>query len=414
MSWLSSLKSVFSPATEVKEEEIQQVLQTYMLPNSENALKDRITQINVEGQVLQITINTFPAEADDLQKIHDDLADALEKCGINELNMHVIQQKIQLGGDDGHSCSNPKHSHEHSHNQPENKNLPPVVDASPKAEEDPNNPPIQKAAPQQRDVPKHPRIQNVIVVSSGKGGVGKSTTTVNIALALQKIGLKVGVLDADIYGPSIPTMLGNEGKTPKIEGENFVPLEAYGMAVLSIGHLIGAVNTPVAWRGAKATGAMMQLFNQTLWPDLDVLVIDMPPGTGDIQLTLAQRIPVTGAVIVTTPQNVALMDAVKGIELFNKVNIPVIGVVENMSTHICSNCGHEEQIFGTGGGDKLSEQYQIPLLGRLPLDVKIRENVDAGTPSVMLNDEIAEKYVSIAQKIAEKLPKVEKDQKRIF
>ncbi len=410
MSWLSSLKSVFSPSQEVKEEEIQHVLQSYIFPNSNNALKDRITQVNVEGRVLQITINTYPSEADQLQKIHDDLADALEKCGILELNMHVIQQKIQHG--EGHSCSNP--SHDHSQEKTENKNLPPVVDASPKAAEDPNNPPIQKAAPQQRDVPKHPRIQNVIVVSSGKGGVGKSTTTVNIALALQQLGLKVGVLDADIYGPSIPTMLGNAGKTPMIEGENFVPLEAFGMAVLSIGHLIGAENTPVAWRGAKATGAMMQLFNQTLWPDLDVLVIDMPPGTGDIQLTLAQRIPVTGAVIVTTPQNVALMDAVKGIELFNKVQIPVMGVIENMSTHICSNCGHEEQIFGTGGGDQLADQYHIPLLGRLPLNVKIRENADAGTPSVIANDEVAEKYLSIAQKIAEKLPKVEKDHKRIF
>ena len=254
----------------------------------------------------------------------------------------------------------------------------------------------------------------MIVISSGKGGVGKSTTTVNIALALQKMGLKVGVLDADIYGPSIPTMLGNAGKTPKIEAENFVPLDAYGMAVLSIGHLIGQDNTPVAWRGPKATGALMQLFNQTLWPDLDVLVIDMPPGTGDIQLTLAQRIPVTGAVIVTTPQNVALMDAVKGIELFNKVQIPVIGVIENMSMHICSNCGHEEQIFGTGGGDQLSEQYNIPLLGRLPLNVSIRENADAGKPSVIAGDDVAESYIAIAKKIAAQLPKAEKDQSRIF
>ena len=254
----------------------------------------------------------------------------------------------------------------------------------------------------------------MILISSGKGGVGKSTTTVNIALALQKLGLKIGVLDADIYGPSIPTMLGNEGKTPKIEGENFVPLEAYGMAVLSIGHLIGKQNTPVAWRGAKATGALMQLFNQALWPDLDVLVIDMPPGTGDIQLTLAQRIPVTGAVIVTTPQNVALMDAVKGIELFNKVQIPVMGVIENMSTHICSNCGHEEQIFGTGGGDLLSEQYDIPLLGRLPLNVQIRENADAGKPSVAAGDANAANYMAIAEKIAQALPKAEKDKSRIF
>ncbi|WP_180156287.1 iron-sulfur cluster carrier protein ApbC [Acinetobacter sp. YH12045] len=423
MSWLSSLKSVFSPSQEVKEEEIQQVLQNYVLPNSNNALKDRITQVNVQGQILQITINTFPSEADDLQKIHDDLADALEKCGINELNMHVIQQKTghkSEGGcghhhAEGESCS----SQEKAESSAAKSQLPPVVDASAKtpeapAEVDPNNPPIQKAAPQQRDVPKHPRIQNVILVSSGKGGVGKSTTTVNLALALQQLGLKVGVLDADIYGPSIPTMLGNAGRTPMIEAEQFVPIEAYGMAVLSIGHLTGDNNTPVAWRGPKATGALMQLFNQTLWPDLDVLVIDMPPGTGDIQLTLAQRIPVTGAVIVTTPQNVALMDATKGIELFNRVHIPVMGVVENMSTHICSNCGHEEQIFGTGGGDQLSAQYDIPLLGRLPLNVQIRENADAGKPSVIAGDDAAESYMAIAQKIADALPQAEKDKNRIF
>lgn len=423
MSWLSSLKSVFSPSQEVKEEEIQQVLQNYVLPNSNNALKDRISQVNVQGQILQITINTFPSEADDLQKIHDDLADALEKCGITELNMHVIQQKTghkSEGGcghhnAEGESCS----SQEKAESSAAKSQLPPVVDASAKtpeaaAEVDPNNPPIQKAAPQQRDVPKHPRIQNVILVSSGKGGVGKSTTTVNLALALQQLGLKVGVLDADIYGPSIPTMLGNAGRTPMIEAEQFVPIEAYGLAVLSIGHLTGDNNTPVAWRGPKATGALMQLFNQTLWPDLDVLVIDMPPGTGDIQLTLAQRIPVTGAVIVTTPQNVALMDATKGIELFNRVHIPVMGVVENMSTHICSNCGHEEQIFGTGGGDQLSAQYDIPLLGRLPLNVQIRENADAGKPSVIAGDDAAESYMAIAQKVADALPQAEKDKNRIF
>ncbi|MCU4391706.1 iron-sulfur cluster carrier protein ApbC [Acinetobacter courvalinii] len=409
MSWLSSLKSVFSPAQEVKEDEIQTVLQSYVLPHSENALKDRISQVNVQGRILQLTINTFPQEKDHLQQIHDELAEALEKCGIQELNLHIIQQKHAAHGEAGHSCS--------SKQKAENSNLPPVMDASPQAEADPNNPPIQKAAPQQRDVAAHPRIQNVILVSSGKGGVGKSTTTVNLALALQQLGLKVGVLDADIYGPSIPTMLGNAGKTPLIENEHFVPLDAYGMAVLSIGHLIGEHNTPVAWRGPKATGALMQLFNQTLWPNLDVLVIDMPPGTGDIQLTLAQRIPVTGAVIVTTPQNVALMDATKGIELFNKVNIPVLGVIENMSTHICSNCGHEEQIFGTGGGDQLSTQYQIPLLGRLPLDAKIREHADQGTPSVIAKDTAAESYLNIAQAVLQhmdKLPKRQKDDKRIF
>ena len=426
MSWLSSLKSVFSPAQGVNEEEIQNVLQNYVLPNSSHLLKDRITQVNVEGQILQITVRTYPDEAEDLQKIHDDLAVALEKCGIQELNMHVIQQKHTQA----ENTPPPKHgdiasqgsSSTQTKNTPSaNPKLPPTIDASARTDsieaqkqEDLNNPPIQKPAPQQRDVAKHPRIQNIILVSSGKGGVGKSTTTVNLALALQKLGLKVGVLDADIYGPSIPTMLGNAGRTPMIEAEQFVPIEAYGMAVLSIGHLTGDNNTPVAWRGPKATGALMQLFNQTLWPNLDVLMIDMPPGTGDIQLTLAQRIPVTGAVIVTTPQNVALLDATKGIELFNKVQIPVMGVIENMSTHICSHCGHEEQIFGTGGGDQLSAQYNIPLLGRLPLNAQIRENADAGRPSVIAGDDAAESYMLIAEKIINQLPKVEKPENRIF
>ncbi|EXB71754.1 MULTISPECIES: iron-sulfur cluster carrier protein ApbC [Acinetobacter] len=409
MSWFSSLKSVFSPAKGVKEEEIQQVLQNYVLPHSNNRLQDRITQLQLHEATLQLTIKTYPEEKPYLQQLHDELADQLEKCGLQELNLHVIQQKNNL------AAATPAQD-----SQSEKSSLPPVVDASAQVspntapDNDPNNPPIEKAAPQQRDVPKHSRIQNIILVSSGKGGVGKSTTTVNLALALQKLGLKVGVLDADIYGPSIPTMLGNAGHTPLIEAENFVPLEAYGMAVLSIGHLTGDHNTPVAWRGPKATGALMQLFNQTLWPELDVLVIDMPPGTGDIQLTLAQRIPVTGAVIVTTPQNVALMDATKGIELFNKVKIPVLGVIENMSTHICSNCGYEEQIFGTGGGDQLADQYQIPLLGRLPLNVQIRENADAGKPSVIAGDEAAESYIEIARKIAEKLPQHSRDEKRIF
>ncbi|MHA3055208.1 iron-sulfur cluster carrier protein ApbC [Acinetobacter sp. ANC 4633] len=421
MSWFSSLKAKFAPSQEVKEEEIQKVLQNYCLPNSENLLKDRISQVNLQGQILQLTINTHPSEAEQLQQIHDELADALEKCGIQELNLHVIQQKTgqaasgcgsQQHGESEHSCS--------SQPKTEAGNLPPVVDASAKpepVEADPNNPPIQKAAPQQRDVPKHPRIQHVILVSSGKGGVGKSTTTVNLALGLQKLGLKVGVLDADIYGPSIPTMLGNAGQTPLIENEQFVPLDAYGMPVLSIGHLTGDNNTPVAWRGPKATGALMQLFNQTLWPELDVLMIDMPPGTGDIQLTLAQRIPVSGAVIVTTPQNVALLDATKGIELFNRMQIPVLGVVENMSTHICSNCGFEERIFGVGGGDKISEQYHIPLLGRLPLNAQIRENADKGEPSVVAMDDAHDSYMAIAEqllKCIEKLPKTDKDQNRIF
>ncbi|WP_288366173.1 iron-sulfur cluster carrier protein ApbC [uncultured Acinetobacter sp.] len=399
MSWLSSLKSVFSPVQEVKEEDIQAILQAYRLTGHSFELKDRITQVNVQGRVLQLTIKTYPEEADHLQQIHDELAGALQGAGIEELNLHVIQQKTA------------------PRTQEVAATLPPVVDASASPTPDPNNPPIQKKAPLQSEVAAHPRIQRVILVSSGKGGVGKSTTTVNLALALHKQGLKVGVLDADIYGPSIPTMLGNAGQTPMIENESFVPLEAHGLAVLSIGHLTGDHNTPVAWRGPKATGALMQLFNQTLWPDLDVLVIDMPPGTGDIQLTLAQRIPVSGAVIVTTPQNVALLDATKGIELFNRVGIPVLGVIENMSTHICSNCGFEEQIFGTGGGDQLSEQYQIPLLGRLPLNGQIRENADKGQPSVVAQDAAAENYELIAQALWSRvadLPQRARDDKRIF
>ncbi|MCF9033274.1 iron-sulfur cluster carrier protein ApbC [Acinetobacter nectaris] len=389
MSWFSSLKSAFSPAKEISEDDIQQVLQNYHLPNKES-LRTRITAVQLQDYTLQLTMNTFPSEADHLQKIHDELSLALEKCGIQTLNLHIVQQKEKKQA----------------------TTVPPTIDAASNATQTP-----KQAVPKQQEIPAHPRIKDVILVSSGKGGVGKSTTTVNLALALQKLGKKVGVLDADIYGPSIPTMLGNAGKTPLIEDEKFIPLEAHGMAVLSIGHLTGDNNTPVAWRGPKATGALMQLFNQTLWPELDVLVIDMPPGTGDIQLTLAQRIPVTGAVIVTTPQNIALLDAIKGIELFNRVSIPVLGVIENMSTHICSNCGHEDEIFGVGGGEQLVEQYQIPLLGRLPLTKTIRENTDNGMPSVLIGDATANHYMAIAEQTLlnlEKVPQRVRDNNRIF
>ncbi|AMT96533.1 iron-sulfur cluster carrier protein ApbC [Psychrobacter alimentarius] len=277
-------------------------------------------------------------------------------------------------------------------------------------------PPITKSAPTQASLAAHPRIRHIIVVASGKGGVGKSTTTVNIALALQKLGNRVGVLDADIYGPSMPTMLGVDSVKPELENEQFVPVNAHGLAMLSIGSLLDGDNTPVAWRGPKATGALMQLYNQTNWPQLDYLVIDMPPGTGDIQLTLAQRIPVTGAVIVTTPQHVALLDAQKGIEMFNKTNIPVLGVVENMALHTCSNCNHTEAIFGTGGGERIAEQYQVPLLGQLPLASSIRAQVDKGEPSVLADDEFASYYVNIAKNIETNIDKFAKpvDDKRIF
>ena len=277
-------------------------------------------------------------------------------------------------------------------------------------------PPITKAAPTQASLAAHPRIRHIIVVASGKGGVGKSTTTVNIALALQKLGNRVGVLDADIYGPSMPTMLGVADVKPQLENEQFVPVDAHGLAMLSIGSLLDADNTPVAWRGPKATGALMQLYNQTNWPQLDYLVIDMPPGTGDIQLTLAQRIPVTGAVIVTTPQHVALLDAQKGVEMFNKTSIPVLGVVENMALHTCSNCNHTEAIFGTGGGEIIAEQYQVSLLGQLPLASGIRAQVDKGEPSVLADDEFATYYLSIAKNIEKNINKFAKpsDDKRIF
>ncbi len=276
--------------------------------------------------------------------------------------------------------------------------------------------PISKAAPTQSSLAAHPRIRHIIVVASGKGGVGKSTTTVNIALALQRLGNRVGVLDADIYGPSMPTMLGVADIKPELENEQFVPVEAHGLAMLSIGSLLDNDNTPVAWRGPKATGALMQLYNQTNWPQLDYLVIDMPPGTGDIQLTLAQRIPVTGAVIVTTPQHIALLDAQKGIEMFNKTNIPVLGVVENMALHTCSNCNHTEAIFGKGGGQRIAEQYHVPLLGQLPLASGIRAQVDKGEPSVLVEDEFSPYYVQIAKNIEANIAKFAKpvDDKRIF
>lgn len=391
MSWLSQLKSVFSPAPQVNQEQMQQLLQQYQFPNQQK-LSERITQIKLEQRTLQLSINIYAHEKELLQQIHDELAVQLQSCGIEELNLHVVQLKTG------------------------SKSLPQTENAMPSQQDD-HQPPITKKAPLQQNVPAHPRIKDVIVVSSGKGGVGKSTTTVNLALALQQLGLKVGVLDADIYGPSIPTMLGNAGQTPQIENEQFVPLNAYDMPVLSIGHLTGDDTTPIVWRGAKATGALMQMFNQTLWPELDILLIDMPPGTGDIQLTLAQRIPVSGAVIVTTPQNIALLDAQKGIELFNKVSIPVLGVVENMSYHICSNCGEEEHIFGQDGGSHLAEQYQVPILGHIPLSKAIRENVDQGQPSMIAGDEATAEYTHIAEQVVQylsQLPKRNREDKRFF
>lgn len=249
-----------------------------------------------------------------------------------------------------------------------------------------------------------PNVKNVIAIASGKGGVGKSTTSVNLALALAAEGATVGLLDADIYGPSQPQMLGLSGRPDSQDGKSIEPMEAYGIQAMSIGFLVDT-DTPMVWRGPMVTGALEQLLRDTKWRDLDYLVIDLPPGTGDIQLTLAQKIPVTGAIIVTTPQDIALLDARKGLKMFEKVGIPILGIVENMSTHICSQCGHEEHIFGAGGGETMCKDYNVDLLGSLPLDISIREQTDGGKPTVIAEPEsdIANIYKKIARQAAIKI-----------
>ncbi len=263
----------------------------------------------------------------------------------------------------------------------------------------------------QRSLKPLPGVRNIIAVASGKGGVGKSTTATNLALALVQEGASVGLLDADIYGPSIPQMLGLAGKQPESsDGEKMDPLEAYGLQTMSIGFMID-VDSPMVWRGPMVTQALEQLLSQTKWRDLDYLIVDMPPGTGDTQLTLAQKVPVTGAVIVTTPQDIALIDARKGLKMFDKVGIPILGLVENMSIHICSKCGHEEHIFGHGGGEKMCADYNAEFLGALPLELAIREMADAGKPTVVGAPEsrAAELYRAIARRVAVKVAERAKD-----
>jgi ATP-binding protein involved in chromosome partitioning len=253
----------------------------------------------------------------------------------------------------------------------------------------------------QRGVKLIPGVKNIIAVASGKGGVGKSTTAVNLALALAAEGAQVGVLDADIYGPSQPTMLGIAGRPESKDGKTLEPLEAYGVQAMSIGFLID-VDTPMVWRGPMVTQALEQLLRDTNWRDIDYLIVDLPPGTGDIQLTLAQKVPVTGAVIVTTPQDIALIDARKGLKMFEKVSVPIVGIVENMAVHICSKCGHAEHIFGEGGAERMCRDYKVPFLGSLPLDIRIRENADSGRPTVVADPDgaIAQVYKEIARKTA--------------
>jgi ATP-binding protein involved in chromosome partitioning len=256
----------------------------------------------------------------------------------------------------------------------------------------------------QKDLTPMPGVKNIIAVASGKGGVGKSTTAVNLALALQAEGAKVGVLDADIYGPSIPRMLGLSGRPDSPDGKRIEPKIGHGLKAMSIGLLVGE-DTPMIWRGPMVTQALQQLLSETLWEDLDYLVIDLPPGTGDIQLTLSQRVPVSGAIIVTTPQDIALLDAKKGLKMFEKVEVPVLGIVENMAVHVCSNCGHAEHVFGVGGGERMAAQYGVPLLGSLPLDIAIREQADGGNPTVVAAPDSAAAlaYRAIARRVAARL-----------
>ncbi|MBD3609005.1 MAG: iron-sulfur cluster carrier protein ApbC [Gammaproteobacteria bacterium] len=266
----------------------------------------------------------------------------------------------------------------------------------------------------QKGVTPIPGVKNIIAVASGKGGVGKSTTTVNLALALAAEGATVGILDADIYGPSQPRMMGINKKPTQV-GDKLEPLVNHGVQTMSIGYMIEE-DTPMIWRGPMVTQALEQLLNDTNWQELDYLLIDMPPGTGDIQLTLAQKVPVSGAVIVTTPQDIALIDAKKGLKMFEKVDVPVLGVVENMSIHICSNCGHEEHIFGTGGGGKMADEFNVDMLGALPLNIGIREDADIGKPTVASDPEgqVAGIYREVARRMAAKLSKRQKEYSHKF
>jgi ATP-binding protein involved in chromosome partitioning len=262
----------------------------------------------------------------------------------------------------------------------------------------------------QRGVQLLPGVKNIVAVASGKGGVGKSTTAVNLALALAAEGASVGLLDADIYGPSVPMMMGISGKPDTSDGKTMEPMRNHGVQVMSIGFLVDA-DQAMIWRGPMATQALEQLLRQTNWQDLDYLVVDMPPGTGDIQLTLSQRVPMTGAVIVTTPQDIALLDARKGIKMFEKVGVPILGIVENMAVHVCTQCGHVEHIFGADGGRQIAAQYETEYLGAMPLALSIREQADSGRPTVVADPrgEFAGIYKALARKVAVAISAKNKD-----
>ena len=260
-----------------------------------------------------------------------------------------------------------------------------------------------------------PNVRNVIAIASGKGGVGKSTTTTNLALALASEGARVGVLDADIYGPSQQVMLGLKGRPESADGKSITPMESHGIQAMSIGALVD-VDQPMVWRGPMVSQALEQLLRDTMWSNLDYLLIDLPPGTGDIQLTLSQKVPLTGVVIVTTPQDIALIDAKKALKMFEKVHVPILGIIENMSVHICSKCGHSEHIFGQGGGDEMSKDYEIDVLGALPLDIKIREALDVGKPTLISDPDgpASATYRDIARSVGLKLARRKRDYSQTF
>lgn len=378
-----------APTTPLDTAKIDEILGTYTLFGK--PLGEFITDKFAHADILDIHL-TLPKNADEsaIERTYQELQKSLQNVGVAELNFHVkLSDTIPTSQAQTATPQtfNPKQT------------IPTHTDTDDT---------MTKSAPTQDTLAPHPRIRHTIVIASGKGGVGKSTTAVNLALALQSLGKKVGILDADIYGPSLPDMLGVAGVRPTVENDQFVPIDAHGLAMLSIGSLLDSDSTPVAWRGVKATGALMQLYNQTNWPNLDYLIIDMPPGTGDIQLTLAQRIAVTGAVVVTTPQHIALLDAKKGVEMFAKTHIPVMGIIENMALHTCSQCGHTEAIFGSGGVDEMTASYGVPLLGRLPLASDIRANADKGTPSVIAGDNFAPYYIDIAKRIDDDIAKYAK------
>lgn len=359
-----------SPDRKTLEQKARGIIEAYTLENY--ALKNDVTACVLDDKgVLALSVR-LPKTVSP-EQVHAELGERLHAIGIPEINMNVTL--YEAGGVGMH-----------------------------------------KPAAQDR-LPPHPRIRHIIAIASGKGGVGKSTTAVNLALALKAAGHRVGLLDADIYGPSLPDMLGVAGVKPVMENGQFVPIDAYGMPMMSIGSLIDDGGTPIAWRGIKATGALMQMFNDTAFGHLDYLLIDMPPGTGDIQLSLAQKIPITAAIIVTTPQHIALLDVKKGMALFEKTHIPILGVIENMAMYTCSQCGHSEPIFGADGGRLIAEQYGVPLLGQLPLTAVIREKMDQGAPVALDKDShVGEHYHAIARKVAEMvIPFAKpKDETRIF